>query len=581
MYDSRTYTPATVRLVEVRLLDGPNVYRLAPAVKVEVAIGRRRTWYGQRVPERYAVVRLGARARRADQPPPIRRLADWVRRLHVLALDERRVDVGVHRASDPGHWIVQFPWRAAGRAEALANAAYRLLERGEDPRTYRPPRQLLARIRSAETTPPAWVTDEQRHVPLISVSGTNGKSTTTRMIAHILQRAGRRVAMTTTDGVYVDGSLVEEGDLTGPQGARTALEQPAIDVGVFETARGGILLRGLGYESNDAAVLTNISADHLDLQGLHTLPELAEVKSVIAQVTRPTGTVVLNADDRWVAGLARRMHARVVLFSMRAAPPSSRTGRHLARGGWAVVLDDGWLVEARGDRRRRIVRAVDVPTTLGGLARHNIANALAAAAGARAMGATLEQVADGLREFRPTSEQLPGRSNIYRLGNRLVLVDYAHNEAGMAALFELLEALVGRKGHRRASVSLIMGTAGDRPDDTLRAMGRLAGQHADEVSIKVIRRFLRGRTRDSLVGGFLAGLREGGIKPADVRVYDTETEALATELADPARLAGQVGGPPRVMFVMAQDDREGVQRLLLERGARQVDDVAELADLRA
>jgi hypothetical protein len=126
-----------------------------------------------------------------------------------------------------------------------------------------------------------------------------------------------------------------------------------------------------------------------------------------------------------------------------------------------------------------------------------------------------------------------------------------------------------------------MGTAGDRPDDTLRAMGRLAGQRADEVSIKVIRRFLRGRTRDSLVGGFLAGLREGGIKPADVRVYDTETEALATELADPARLAGQVGGPPRVMFVMAQDDREGVQRLLLERGARQVDDVAELADLRA
>jgi cyanophycin synthetase len=197
------------------------------------------------------------------------------------------------------------------------------------------------------------------------------------------------------------------------------------------------------------------------------------------------------------------------------------------------------------------------------------------------MGATIEQVADGLRGFRPTSEQLPGRLNLYRRGNRLSVVDYAHNEAGMAALFELIEALVGRKGRRRASVSLVMGTAGDRPDDSLRAMGRLAGQRADEVSIKVIRRFLRGRTRASLVGGFMTGLREAGIRPADVRVYDTEQEAVAAELADPDRLAGRSDDVPRVLFVMAQDNREAVQQLLVEQGARPIEGLAGLADLRA
>jgi cyanophycin synthetase len=568
-----------VRLVEVRLLDGPNVYRLEPTVKIEVAIGRRRSWFGQRSPDRYAIVRLGARVARPDVPPPMARLADWLRRLHALALDIARVPVTVHRSGEPGVWVACFPWQSAGQAEALANAAYRLTERGEDPRTYRPPTQAIRRIRSAGGPAPAWITDADRHVPLISVSGTNGKSTTTRMIANILQLAGRRAAMTTTDGVYLDGRLVEAGDLTGPQGARTALAQPGIEVAVMETARGGILLRGLGYQSNEAAVLTNISADHLDLQGLHTLPELAEVKSVIAQVTRPDGTVVLNADDALVAALRRRVRASVWLFSLR--PGNPRVRRHLARGGRATVLDDGWLVERSGTRRRRIIAAADVPATFGGLARHNVANALAAAAGARAMGATIEQVAAGLREFHPTAEQMPGRLNVYRLGQRLVVVDYAHNEAGLDALFNLAEALVGKRDRRVATVSVIIGAAGDRPDDSLRNIGRMAGQRADQVSIKVIARYLRGRTPTGLVGALRAGLRDAGVKPAAVPLFDTEPDALRAELTTDGRLAALDDTVPRLVLLMCHEDRAGVEHALVAMGATPITDIAALADLRA
>ena len=282
-------------------------------------------------------------------------------------------------------------------------------------------------------------------MPVISVSGTNGKTTTTRMISHILRRAGRHTGATTSDGVLFDDVLVEAGDLTGPYGARTVLASPDLDVAVLETARGGMMLRGVGYESNDASVLTNVSSDHMDLHGIHTLPELAEVKSVICRITRPDGVVVLNADDDLVAAVAHRVRARVWLFSM--VPRSARVRRHLAGGGTAFVLDDGELVEMDTQGRRPIIAVTDVPATLGGLARHNIANALAAAAGARALGATRAQVAAGLRTFAPSAEQAPGRLNLYRRGDTTVIVDFAHNEAGVSAVLDVAAGLVGDARH--------------------------------------------------------------------------------------------------------------------------------------
>ena len=567
-----------MRLVEVRLLDGPNIYRLEPTVRIELTIGRRRSWFGQRIPPRHAVVRLGARVPAAAAPTPVAQLAQWVRRLHRSALG-RAIQVTIHRTSEPGHWVVTFPWREHERAETLANAAYRL---AENP-SHRLFNRALRRIAEAGSTPPAWIATEEvrplgKRVPLISISGTNGKSTTTRMLTHMAMSAGMRVGTTTTDGVLVNERMVEPGDFTGPLGARAVLTNADVDLAVLETARGGILLRGLGYDANDASVLTNVSADHLDLQGLHTLPELVEVKSVICRVTRPNGAVVLNADDALVAAISRRVRARVFFFSLK--PRSARVRAHVRRGGTAFVLDGGWLVELTGSRRRRIIAVTDVPATLGGLARHNIANALAAIGGARALRIPYAAIGNGLRDFHNSPELMPGRLNLYLRENRLVIIDYAHNEAGLEALLDTTEGLIGRRGRRRATLSAMIGAAGDRPDDALRAVGRLAAERADEVALKEDLPFLRGRTRQSALGELRDGIRSGGGSPSSVPDYIDEQTALEGELTTAGRLAADEGDTPRVTILMCHAHREEVAAYLDRAGFKPVRDLAEVASFR-
>ena len=265
----------------------------------------------------------------------------------------------VHRSSDPGHWIVTFPWVGAERALTLTEAALALAERDVSPsRTARltgAQERLLARwterIAAARATPPEWLRDADRRVPIVSISGTNGKSTVTRLITHVLLRAGRHVGTTTSDGVLVDERMVEPGDWTGPGGAHQILARRDIDVAVLETARGGIVLRGVGYESNDASVLTNVSSDHLDLQGIHTLPELAEVKSTICRITKPDGWVVLNADDPLVAAVARRVKARVALFTLEARCVGDRARAIASAAGGPTSCAAGVIVEANGAKR--------------------------------------------------------------------------------------------------------------------------------------------------------------------------------------------------------------------------------------
>jgi cyanophycin synthetase len=564
-----------MRLVEIRLLDGPNLYRLEPTVKVEVVVGRRRTWYGVRAPGRHAVVRLGGRVPPRDAPPPIRAMAEWVRRLDALAGSTTSLPVTIHRSSEPGHWIVAFPWIERGRAEAIADAAVRFVEAGipplmraRSPAEERRVRRAVQHIATAAGDAPTWIRDTQRRVPTVSITGTNGKSTTTRMITRIFRAAGRHTGTAVSDGVLFDEAMVEEGDLTGPAGARMVLDDPRVEVAVLETARGGLLLRGLGYESNDASVLTNISADHLDLQGIHTLPELAEVKSIIARVTRPLGVVVLNAEDPLVAAVARHVRGRVCFFAVdpARAPARARLMRHARAGGASVVAEDGWIVERSGDHGAPVMPVAEVPAALGGAARHNVANALAATAAARALGASAEQVADGLRSFVPSSDVMPGRMNLYRSGDRIVIVDFAHNEAGLSTMLDVTAAIIERAGLARADawISVVVGTAGDRPDDTLRALGRIAGERGDTVAIKEVRKYLRGRTRESLVGEILAGVVEAGIDSADVPVYPDERSAARGELTTPGRLASGPG--PGVLLLMIQAERAGVESILLESG---------------
>jgi cyanophycin synthetase len=578
-------------LIEIRLLEGPNVYRLEPVVKIEVAIGRRRTWYGQRNPAHHALVRLGQAVPARDWPDDIAALAAWLKRLRA---DHGGGGAGlaVHRSSDPGHWILTFPWSAAGRARAIAEAALGLVERNVSPaRTARltgGQARLLARwgarIGEADTAGPNWIRDADRRIPIVSISGTNGKSTTTRLISHILVAAGRHTGTTTSDGVLLDERMVDPGDWTGPGGAAQILGRSDVEIAVLETARGGIMLKGVGYESNDVSVLTNVSSDHLDLQGIHTLPELAEVKATICRITRPEGWVILNGDDPFVAGMARRVRAHVAFFSVAHRPPAI-VARQVAGGGRAYLLRRDMLVEVEAGRTTQIASVSEVPITIGGVARHNVANALAAAGGARALGATIEQVRRGLIDFQPTTDRSPGRLNIFRLGGRIVIVDFAHNEAGVSAILDVAEGIAGGAAGRAIPITAIIGTAGDRPDDSLRGIGRIAAERAQRVAIKETLGYLRGRTRESMVGELLAGVRSAGTPSAaaPVPVYESETVALHAELNGAASAeAARTGARPdtaRIVVLMCHEEREAVFALLAELGARPVDLSSELTEL--
>lgn len=565
------YRVRIVRLVEIRLYDGPNVYRLEPVVKVEVAVGRTRTWQGSRMPAASGLVHLARSVPSRDWPDAVDEVAAWTRRLRADH-GEHEGPLLVHRAPDAGRWVLTWPWAGGERSRAIAEAAVDLASRsvaaGRRVRLTGTQQRLVeqweARIAGASTVPPAWIRDVDRRMPAISITGTNGKSTVSRLITHILRAAGRHVGTTTSDGILVDEVMLETGDWTGPGGARTILRRDDVDVAVLETARGGLVLRGMGYESNDASVFTNVSSDHLDLQGIHTLPELAEVKATICRVTRPDGLVVLNADDPLVAAVARRVRARVGYFSL--DPGSPVVARHRRSGGLAWVVDGERLVELEDGLAHDVVPVADVPVTLGGLARHNVANALAAAGGARAMGATREHVADGLRDFRPSADLSPGRLNLYRLGACTIVVDFAHNEAGTTAILDVARALAGRSatGGTRGEVTAIIGTAGDRPDDTLLGIGRIAAGEADRVAIKETLGYLRGRERPDVVRLILEGVADAGGSPDQVPIYPSETEALERELARDA-------SAPRVIVLFCHEERDAIFALLERLGATPVD----------
>jgi cyanophycin synthetase len=309
------------------------------------------------------------------------------------------------------------------------------------------------------------------------------------------------------------------------------------------------------------------------------------VKSTVCRITRTDGWVVLNGDDPLVAAVARRVRGHVAFFS--ADPGGLGSGvvqRHVAGGGRAYLVRDGAITEIEDGRATPIAEIIRIPLTIGGLARHNVANALAAAGGARGLGATVEQVHDGLLDFRPSAERSPGRLNLFRVGSRVVIVDFAHNEAGIAAVLDVAEGIAAGAAGRAAPITAIIGTAGDRPDDTLRGIGRIAAQRAQRVVIKETRHYLRGRSAASVVGELLAGAVAGGMSAGDVTVYESETSALRAELNGAGAGAaahghGRGADTPRVIVLMCQEDRDGVFRLLADLGGRPVDVASELRSL--
>jgi cyanophycin synthetase len=392
-------------------------------------------------------------------------------------------------------------------------------------------------------------------VPVASVTGTNGKTTTTRLMAHMCMSAGLKTAWSSTDGVVVMGETKEEGDFSGPAGARGVLETPGLEIGILETARGGMLLKGMGVTANDVSVVTNVSADHLGLQGIDTLDQLAEVKAVVPRITRPRGWAVLNGDDPRVFAMRAAIRARPWVFSRDPNSPAIR--ETLAEHGRATTVIDGWVaVLEPGSDADPLVELVDVPMTLSGLSRFNVENTLAATSAALAAGISRDVVVEGLRTFRPDVEHNPGRMNLFTVpvvgGGATVVIDLAHNEAGLEALLEIM-AGVRPPGAR---LLLGLGAVGDRTDELLGRLGEIGAMGADVVAIAHKERYLRGRTRAELDALLRAGAERVGV--TDITSYDTEVECLAG-LVGVAR-AGDVVG------LMCHAQRDEVYAWIEEQG---------------
>ena len=317
--------------------------------------------------------------------------------------------------------------------------------------------------------------DGDGRIPVIAVTGTNGKTTTTRLIAHAAGLAGLRIGMTTTEGVYIDGVLAEQGDCTGYHSARMVLSAPEVDFAVLETARGGILKRGLAFDRCDVSVVLNVSADHLGMDGIDTVRELARVKQVVANAA--AGAVVLNAEDSYCVEMAGQLRAGVELlyFSLDAENPE--LVRHLEQGGRAVYLQDHMAILADGERHQALLDVRQMPVTLEGAARYNIANALAAAAALAATGFAPEQVVVGLASFVSDGRSNPLRSNIFDVNGVKVIVDFAHNSAAYAALADMARGISAGKTVGVVSVP------GDRRDEDLRQIGKVCAAGFDDLVI--------------------------------------------------------------------------------------------------
>lgn len=356
----------------------------------------------------------------------------------------------------------------------------------------------------------------ESRIPIVAITGTNGKTTTTRLVSHIMRMKGYKVGYTTSDGVYIQNRLMMTGDCTGPASAEFVLKDPTVDFAVLESARGGLLRAGLGFKSCDVAIVTNVAPDHLGLKGINTIEQLARAKGVIPETVHAGGYAILNADDELVYGMRKDVSANVALFSMDENNPHIKSIAKV--GGLSAIYENGYITICRGEWKMRITKAINVPLTFGGKATFMIQNVLPAALAAYVRGVGLEDIKVALESFIPSPSQTPGRLNMFEFKNFNVLLDYAHNVAGLKALNNMLE-----KMDNTPKVGIIAGI-GDRREEDNNGIGEVAAEMFDEIIIRQDKH-LRGKSDKELIN-----MLSEGIKKVDpnkkVTIIPKESEAI-------------------------------------------------------
>jgi cyanophycin synthetase len=336
-------------------------------------------------------------------------------------------------------------------------------------------------------------------IPIIAITGTNGKTTTTRLIAHFAKLKGFKVGYTTSDGIYIQNRMLVKGDCTGPSSAEFVLKDPTVNFAVLECARGGLLRAGLGFHNCDIGIVTNVAADHLGLNGIHTIEQLAKVKGIIPESVLPGGYSILNADDDLVYEMRRTLVSKIALFSMDEENPRIKAIQK--DGGLSAVYENGYITICKGEWKLRVIKAVNVPLTFGGRATFMIQNVLPAVLTAYLKGFTIDEMKVGLESFIPSPSQTPGRLNLFQFKDFQVLLDYAHNPAGMRALQKFIENI-----DATIKVGIIAGV-GDRREEDTNEIGSIAAEMFDEIIIRQDKN-LRGRTEMELINMLNDGIKK-------------------------------------------------------------------------
>ncbi len=547
-----------MRLLEVRELEGPNPYLPGPAIKIEIDVeddGPAPDW-PSRLSELLAM--LGLDPVDIASPTEHRSIAAACLSAALRAvgrtIQQPIIEIAVVQGDVATHLVIAFPWQRRDVAVGIARIAVDLTLQSCGVATFTsvPIRDAIEDLRGMVNSAPS---DEDAPELLVigsgpprvvAITGTNGKTTTTRLVAHLLMTAGRSAGWSSTSGIYIEGEEIESGDWSGPAGARHLLHRDDLDWAILETARGGILRRGLAWDQAHVTAMINVSADHLGDYGVWTTQTLAWVKGTVLRATRPDGWAVINADDPLVLGQRDGVRSRICYVTQQR--PTPELEEHRAMGGTIVALSEGDILVRSGEETTVVCAIADVPLTFGGAARHMVENVLSAVGIGLGCGLTAPEIAAGLASFTSSPSHNPGRLNVYPVGSATFLADYAHNEAGLAELIHLARTLLRDDGR----LWLIIGTAGDRSDETFRALGRMATEASDLVIPRDTPNYLRGRA----VGETTALMQTGIVEAGGQELTHAPDEISAIDLA----LAGlRTGG---VVALMASDRPEAVAEYL-------------------